>query len=142
MTDVDDEEAVRAVIERSMKAFQSGDLETIDALSSDRPGCITIGTDPDEWWDKPAAMAWIREAMSNPGAISVDDSPVRAEPGDYTVHVHGDVAWTEGRGKLVNDQGDECAVRNTGVFVREDGGWRCVQSHGSIGVPNQDIFKS
>jgi ketosteroid isomerase-like protein len=142
MTKAEHEQAVRAVIERSMKAFQVGDLETIDALSSDRPGCITIGTDPDEWWDKPTTMAWIREAMTDPGTMSVGDSSIRAEAGEYTVHVQGEAAWSEGRGKFVNDHRDERAVRNTGVFVREDGEWRCVQAHGSIGVPNHDIFKS
>jgi ketosteroid isomerase-like protein len=138
----DDEGAVRAVIERTMKAIQAGDVDTIDALSSDRPGCITIGTDPDEWWDKPTAMALIRETMRDDGVQVVGDVSVRTEPGKFTVHVEGDVAWIEGTGKFVNDHGGERAVRNTGVFVREDGEWRCVQAHYSIGVPNQDIFQS
>ena len=29
----------------------------------------------------------------------------------------------------------------TGVFAREDGQWKVVQSHASIGVPNADIFE-
>jgi hypothetical protein len=57
----EDEQAVRAVIERNIAAMQAGDLDTVDALTSDRPGCITIGTDPDEWADKTTVMALIRE---------------------------------------------------------------------------------
>jgi ketosteroid isomerase-like protein len=86
-------------------------------------------------------MALIREELKN-GGPRVSDSPIRFEPGEFTVHVHGDVAWVEGTAKIVNDQGDERVVRNTAVLVREDGGWRGVQAHASIGVPNQDIFKS
>lgn len=137
----DDEQAVRAVIQRTIAAFQAGDADTIDALSSDRPGCITIGTDPDEWWDKAAAMALIRETVRD-GGQTVGDMTVRTEPGEFTVHVQGDVAWTEGTGKFVNDRGAERALRNTAVFVREAGGWRSVQAHYSVGVPNQDIFNT
>jgi ketosteroid isomerase-like protein len=36
--------------------------------------------------------------------------------------------------------GGEQAMRMTTVLVREDGQWRVVQSHASIGVPNADIF--
>jgi ketosteroid isomerase-like protein len=138
----EDEKAVRAVIERNIAAMQSGDVDTIEALASDRPGCVTIGTDPDEWWDKATVMALMREELAN-GGPRVGDTPIRMEPGEITVHVQGDVAWVEGTGKVINDQGEERAFRNTGVLVREDDGeWRGVQAHASIGVPNQDIFKS
>jgi ketosteroid isomerase-like protein len=138
----EDERAVRAVIERNIAAMQAGDADTIEALGSDRPGCITIGTDPDEWWDKASLMAAMRDELSA-GGPRVGDSPIRVEAVEFTVHVHGDVAWVEGTGKVINEQGDERVVRNTGVLVREeDGEWRGVQAHASIGVPNQDIFKS
>jgi hypothetical protein len=46
----------------------------------------------------------------------------------------------EGRGRFTTAGGGERPVRMTGVFVREDGQWKMVQSHASIGVPNGDIF--
>ena len=146
MTDADDEQAVRAVNDRLFEASLAGDADTVDALLSDRAGCIYINTDPDEWWDKATQMAWMRETIKNAdlvdGGVRVGDSTIRVEPGDYTVHVQGEVAWAEGTAKFVNEQGGERVARSTGVFVREDGGWRCVQSHASLGVPNQDIFKT
>ena len=65
---------------------------------------------------------------------------VGVEIGDVAVHVLGDVAWAEGTGKFTNGQGGERAVRTTGVLVREGGAWRAVQSHASIGVPNEEMF--
>jgi hypothetical protein len=138
--------AVRAVIDRMMEASLAGDVDTVDALLSDRPGCIYINTDPDEWWDKAMQMAWMRDAVSSGelvgGELRVAESLIRVEPGEVTVHVLDNVAWAEGTGKIVNGQGGERVVRSTGVFINEDGGWQCVQQHVSIGVPNQDIFTS
>jgi ketosteroid isomerase-like protein len=51
-----------------------------------------------------------------------------------------DVAWAEGRGRFTSAGGGERPVRMTAVFAREDGQWKVVQSHASIGVPNADIF--
>ena len=70
------------------------------------------------------------------------ESQIRAEHGQIFVHVLGDVAWTEGTGKFTNSKAAERATRMTGVFVREDGQWRAVQMHASIGVANETIFNS
>ena len=65
---------------------------------------------------------------------------VRAVAGDLGIHVKGDVAWVEGQARFVRADGAERPVRMTGVLVREDGQWKVVQSHASLGVPNADIF--
>jgi ketosteroid isomerase-like protein len=117
-------------------ALNASDAAALDATLSDRPGSTLIGSDPDEWWTKQQLLAGIREAMS------VEGNQIRAEQGDVAVHVVGDVAWTAGTGKFTNGTGAERAIRMTGVFVREDGQWRAVQIHASIGVPNSDIFQS
>ncbi len=136
MADSDAEKEVRALIDGMTEALHAGDGEKLNSLLSDRPGSIHIGTDADEWWTKQELVAGIREAMS------VGESQIRAEHGQIFVHVLGDVAWTEGTGKFTNSEGAERATRMTGVFVREDGQWKAVQMHASIGVANEKIFDS
>jgi hypothetical protein len=65
---------------------------------------------------------------------------IQAVADDVDIHVQGDVAWAEGRWRFTRAGGGERSVRMTGVFVCEDGQWKVVQSHASIGVPNDDIF--
>jgi len=76
--------------------------------------------------------------MPSLAASGGDD--IRAVADDIDVHIHGDIAWAEGRGRFTRADGAERPVRMTGVLVREDGQWKVVQSHASIGVPNADIF--
>ena len=65
---------------------------------------------------------------------------IRAVADGIDVHVQGDVAWAEGRRRFTRAGGGERPVRMTCVLIREDGQWKIVQSHASIGVPNADIF--
>lgn len=58
---------------------------------------------------------------------------IQAVADDVNVHVQGDVAWVEGRGRFTTAGGGERPVRMIGVLVREDGQWKAVQSHASIG---------
>jgi ketosteroid isomerase-like protein len=136
VTDPDTERQIRAVIDGITDALHSADVQKLDSLMSDRPGSTHIGTDPDEWWSKQQLLAGIE------GAMSVAGNPIRAEIGEVSIHVLGDVAWTEGTARFINAGGAQRAVRTTGVFVREDGAWRAVQSHASIGIPNEQIFTS
>ncbi|MGA7834090.1 MAG: nuclear transport factor 2 family protein [Acidimicrobiales bacterium] len=135
MTDSDDEKAIRAVIDRMTEALQAADAEKLNSLLSDRPGSAFIGTDPAEWWSREELVADIKAAMAAGG------SPVRAEHDEVQVHVLGDVAWAEGTGKFTNGTAER-AIRTTGVFVREGDQWRTVQSHASIGVPNEAMFNT
>lgn len=128
------EKEIRAVIEQTIEALNEGDASKLDSLLSDRPGAIHIGTDPGEEWTKQKLLTSIKEAMS------VGGSQIRAKHDELHVHVEGDVAWTEGTGRFVNEKGAQRAIRTTGVLVREDGRWKVAQTHASMGVPNEEIF--
>ena len=135
MTDSDDEKEIRAVIDRMIGACNGGDTEKLDSLLSDRSGSAHVGTDPADWWTKEEMVADIKAAMT------VGGSYMRIELDEVQVHVLGDVAWTESTGKFTNGEAER-AIRMTGVFVREGDQWKTVQSHGSIGVPNEEIFNT
>jgi ketosteroid isomerase-like protein len=126
------QDEIRAVFDQLVEAQNAGDAQRTRALMSQRPGAVHIGTDAEEWW---TATQLADEVAAASGS---DDVQVVAD--DLDVHVQGDVAWAEGRGRFTRAGGGERPVRLTGVFLREDGQWKLVQSHSSIGVPNAEIF--
>jgi ketosteroid isomerase-like protein len=126
------QDEIRKLLDELIEAQNSGDAPRLRTMLSERPGAVHIGTDAEEWW----TSGQLVDAVAAAG--SADD--IRAVAGDIDVHVQGDVAWVEGRGRFTRADGAERPVRITGVLVREGGQWKLVQSHSSIAVPNADIF--
>jgi len=122
---------VRATVGELIDAQNAGDVERLRSLLSERPDATHIGTDAGEWWTS-------KELFD--AAAAGDDGDIQLVTDDLHVHVHGDVAWMEGRGRFTNRSGGERPVRMTGVLLREHGRWAMAQSHASIAVPNADIF--
>jgi uncharacterized protein (TIGR02246 family) len=126
------QDEVRAVFDQMIEAQNAGDAERVRSMLSERPDAVHIGTDAEEWWTS-------KQVVDAVAAVGGGDD-IRTAADDIDVHVQGDVAWAEGRGRFTSAGGGERPVRMTGVLVREDGQWKVVQSHASIGVPNADIF--
>ena len=123
---------VRKLLDELLEAQNSGDAPRLRTMLSERPDAVHIGTDAGEWW---TTSQLVDEVAAAGGG---DD--VRAVADEVDVHVQGDIAWVEGRARFIRADGAERPVRTTGVFVREGGQWKLVQSHASIAVPNADIF--
>jgi len=132
MAGTEPQDEVRKVLDEMIEAQNAGDAERLRSMLSERPDAVHIGTDAEEWWTSKQVI----DATATAGGG--DDIRVVAD--DTDIHVQGDIAWAEGRGRFTRADGTERPVRVTGVLVREDGRWRVVQSHASIGVPNADIF--
>jgi uncharacterized protein (TIGR02246 family) len=128
-----DVEEVRAAVRETIDAQNAGDAARLQSLLSQRPDAVHIGTDAEEWWTSKQILDELAAGGDGAGDVQVVAD-------DLEVHVHGDVAWVEGRGRFTNRSGAERQVRMTGVLVREHGRWMMAQSHSSIGVPNADIF--
>lgn len=126
------QDEIRKLLDELIEAQNSGDAPRLRTMLSERPDAVHIGTDAEEWWTS-------NQLVDDVAAVGGGDD-VRAVADDIDVHVQGDIAWVEGRGRFTRADGVERAVRKTGVLVREDGQWKVVQSHASIGVPNADIF--
>jgi uncharacterized protein (TIGR02246 family) len=126
------QEEVRAALDEMLDAQNAGDAGRLRCMLPERPDAVHIGTDAGEWWTS-------KEVVDAVAAAGNDDVQVVAD--DIDVHLLGDVAWAEGRGRFTNPGGGERPMRMTAVLVREDGRWMVVQSHASIGVPNADIFR-
>jgi ketosteroid isomerase-like protein len=124
MTTADDHDAIRAVLDRAVEAMNAGDADGLRACVSERPDGVVIGTDPGEWGSN-------QQMADDTGGA---DGGVTAHNDHMDVHTHGDVAWVEGRAHFADTAGRECPARVTSVLVREQGGWKIVQTHASIGV--------
>ena len=126
------QDEIRAVFDQLLKAQNAGDAEQMRAMLSARPDAVHIGTDADEWWTSQQVADAVAATEGGDGIQAVAD--------DIDIHIRGDIAWVEGRGRFTNASGGARPLRMTGVLVREDGRWKIAQSHASIGVPNADIF--
>ena len=50
----------------------------------------------------------------------------------------GSIGWVAGQPILKFSDGTEMLVRLTAVFQMEENGWKIVQWHFSMGIPNED----
>ena len=126
------QDEIRKLLDELIEAQNSGDAPRLRSMLSERPDAVHIGTDAEEWWTS-------NQLVDDVAAAGGGDD-IRVVADDIDVHVQGDIAWVEGRGRFTRADGAERPVRMTGVLVREDGHWKIVQSHASIAVPNADIF--
>ena len=126
------QDEVRKVIDATLEAQNAGDAARLRSMLSERPDGVHIGTDAGEW----ETSKQVVDAVAAAGGA--DDIQVVAD--DIGIHVQGDVAWAEGHGRFTRAGGGERPARMTWVLIRENGQWKIVQSHASIGVPGADTF--
>ena len=123
-------DALREVID----ALGKSDMAALDrVLAKDHP-VVWIGTDPEEWWDDRARILEVFEIqLKEMGGPSV-------QIGDVASGEAGDGGWAATRGEIQIPDGPTVAVRITAACVREDGDWRVVQAHASIGAANEEAI--
>ncbi len=121
------------IILAAFNDYSSDDASSIERHTSRRAEVRLIGTDPNEWFGGgQAAEVLKREAQDPSFRVSSLD--------DLEVLVEGSVGWASARPKWVLEDGTEIPSRWTAVFHQEDGEWKMVQAHTSVGVPDQELF--
>jgi ketosteroid isomerase-like protein len=119
---------------RSYEAFAKADTSFIEDFVSRQEGVLIIGTDPNEWWPGYDTIKRVFEAqMQEMGGVNF----VGGDPQAYT---EGNVGWVVDHPKLRLPDGPAIPFRTTSVFVKEDGEWKLVQTHSSVGVPNEELI--
>jgi hypothetical protein len=125
---------IEQVLRGTVDAIARSDLDEIGRLTS-RDACVVgIGSDPTEWSEGyDDLMRLMREATP--------DAPLGVTVGlnDVKAFREGSVGWAAGRGYFEMD-GKRVPVRITSVRHLEDGEWKAVQTHVSIGVPNDRML--
>ena len=126
---------LRGLTLRFYEAAATGDLPFFERHVSRQQGAVFVGTDPDEWWEGLEAFV---EAMR---AQSEAMGGMQIVPGELQAYREGNVGWSIDRDALFRlPDSTEIPFRNTVVFHREDGEWKLVHEHASIGVRNEEMF--
>jgi adenylate cyclase len=124
---------VVAVIRRMVQANQDRDIDTLRNFYSQSPVFRAISTDAYPFVD---AKTFLRIAE-----VQWEGMPIFERSLDHVeAYELGDVAWGTVIGDIALADGTTFSMRNSLVFVIEDGLWRCVHIHGSIPVDDEELL--
>jgi ketosteroid isomerase-like protein len=113
---------VEQIVREWLVEKQAARLEGIAGRLSSYDGVLAIGTERDEWW---AGSDGFRSAHTSGGPFVATVDSVEA-------HSEGPVAWAAAQAVIETGEPGGLPVRLTLVLVRDEDGWRIVQSHASV----------
>jgi SnoaL-like domain len=119
---------VRAAMLRFYDRLSASDLESFDQLVSRHPAALVIGTAPGEWVTE-------RERLR----FGFETEGVRIEPGEPAGYEEGTLGWVVDQPTFHFPDGSSMRTRLTSVVRREDGSWRLLHMHVSVGVPDEEV---
>jgi ketosteroid isomerase-like protein len=126
---------VERAVHEFAAAITENDPEAIEKLVSSKEVRV-IGTDPAEYWGPDRADVVKRlqvQVQELAGQVVVKAS----DPEGYA---EGTVGWVADQPVLRLPDGSEMQTRLTAVLSDEDGRWRFVQIHYSMGVSNEEAL--
>lgn len=121
---------VREAMLRYYDRASAGDAASFDQLVSREQASMIIGTAPNEWHGD--RDGW--KAAFPPQGL-------RVGAGDLRAYEEGSVGWLADQPSFVLPDGTAVRTRATAVMRREDGGWKLVQAHVSIAVPDEQAVE-
>jgi len=126
--------AVREGILGFYERFSAGDADAFAEGISAAPGVSVIGSGPDEGHDD--RRGWI--AAYEGGIVGAG---IRLEGDDPRGYEEGSLGWGVDLPAFVFPDGGRLPTRLTAVLRHEDGEWKVVHLHFSVGVPDQDAIE-
>jgi hypothetical protein len=106
----------------------------VDVHVSQGDGTRLIGSDPGEVFSGGIAVTeFLRGEVQSAGGN------VAFSPADIEAFQEGTVGWATTTVTITMPDGKHVSPRWSAVFHLEDGVWRFVQTHASIGVANEDV---
>jgi hypothetical protein len=128
-------EELRDLTLRLYEAEATGDISFVERHYSRQDGAVYIGSDPNEWWE---GLESFLEAMR---AQSEAMGGMQIVSGQLQAYREGSVGWSIDRDASFRlPDGTEIPFRNTCVFHQENGEWKFIHGHTSIGVRNEELF--
>src|SRR5919109_910812 len=121
------------IINNWFESVASGDLSWIDRHIS-RNMVRLVGTDPNEWLEGKHVSEFLKAEVKALGGM------IKVELGETEAYQEGSVGWGLARPKLIMPNGQQISPRWSAVFHQEDGEWKLVQLHASIGISNEELF--
>jgi hypothetical protein len=115
-------------------AASRGEPALVHAHVSLGDGTRLIGSAPDEVFKGGSAVA---EFLS--GEVEGAGGNVTFSPSDTEAFSEGTVGWATTKIMITMPDGGHVSPRWSAVFHMEDGVWKFVQTHASIGIANEDV---
>ncbi len=121
--------AVTAAMLRYYDRISASDVAAFDELVSSDPSTLVIGTAPGEWITERRRLRFGFEAEG-----------VRMLPGERpTGYEEGAVGWFVDEPRFSFPGARDLRCRLTSVMRLEDGHWKLVHMHVSVGVPDGEV---
>jgi SnoaL-like domain len=114
---------------RFCERLSAGDVDSFDELVSPEARLI-IGTAPGEWIED-------RDRMR----LGFEAEGVALEPGEPAGYEDGAMGWVADQPTFAFPDGSAMKARVTAVMREEDGVWRLVHAHFSVGVPDEEVIE-
>ena len=122
---------------RFYEAIATGDLSFLERHVSRQEGAVFVGTDPNDWWEGFEAFVEAIRAQ----AEAMGGGGLQLVAGQLRAYRRGSVGWTIDRDASFRlPDGTEVPFRNSAVYLQEDGEWKLIHAHTSIGVSNEELF--
>jgi ketosteroid isomerase-like protein len=125
---------IEQVLRDTLDDMSRSDVAAIERRTSRDPCVLGIGSDPSEWSEGYDDLMRLWRESTPDGELGVS-----AGLEDVKAFREGSVGWAAGRGYFEMN-GRRVSVRITAVLHQEHGEWKTVQTHASIGVPNERML--
>ncbi len=127
---------VRAALLRFYEVFSAADPEKFaQVIAQENEGVSVIGTDPGDWVE--GREQWIAAFEAMMHVMEGLRLEAGEEPQGYE---EGSMGWVVDRPRAVLPDGP-ISTRLTGVVRQEEGEWRFVHVHLSVGVPDEEVVE-
>jgi len=121
---------IREAILRFYDRLSANDVESFDHLVSEESATLVIGTAPGEWVTDRAQLRY-----------GFETEGFRIEGGDPAGSEEGSLGWLVDQPAFVFPDGSSVQTHLTAVMHREDGRWKLVHMHVSVGVPDEEVVE-
>jgi len=125
---------LEAVFKRLWRAHVDGSLDSISNMISVHPGVLFVFTDDANWISGGDNVTRVMAGRgSRIGDYNVEFDRVQS----YAI---GDFGWVAALVATSDSKGTSRSFRSTAVFAIEDGVWKAVHLHTSVGVSDEETF--
>lgn len=122
--------AVKEAMLRFYDRLSAGDVASFEELVSASPATVVVGTAPGEIVAERERLRYGFEAEG----LGMTATGLRA-------YEEGSVGWALDEPTFTFPDGSAMKTRLTAVLRREDGRWKMVHMHVSVGVPDEEVLE-
>ena len=121
---------VRDAVLDFYRGVSNKEVERFDEIVSASPATLVIGTAIGEWVTERPRLRFGFEAEGL--SVEAGRNPIG--------YAGGDMGWFVDEPRFVLPDGSAYRTRLTAVVRREDGRWKIVHMHWSVGVPDEEVI--